>query len=167
MIVWIISIYAIGFILRLQLGWWQTAHAWGRNQGLGSHLPSPQVMRTNRKMLYILKSYCRRVSNLIAWWDKDFTPMKPFPLVVVVILFPEEYNIIHSIHTIFQQFHKCIPLAVAREALWLIELTTAILIMIQLKGSRVLEEIYFSPDVSSTLHSKYEWFNTSESNICL
>ena len=44
--------------------------------------------------------------------------------VVVVILFPEEYNIIHSIHTTFQQFHKCIPLAVAREALWLIELTT-------------------------------------------
>ena len=52
--------------------------------------------------------------------------------VVVVILFPEEYNIIHSIHTTVQQFHKCIPLAVAREALWLIELTTAILTMIQL-----------------------------------
>ena len=34
-------------------------------------------------------------------------------LVVVVILFPEEYNIIHSIHTTFQQLHKCIPLAVA------------------------------------------------------
>ena len=27
--------------------------------------------------------------------------------------------------------------------------------------------IFIFPDVSSTLHSKYEWFNTSESNICL
>ena len=53
-------------------------------------------------------------------------------LLVVVILFPEEYNMIHSIHTTFQPFHKCIPLAVAREALWLIELTTAILTMKQL-----------------------------------
>ena len=26
---------------------------------------------------------------------------------------------------------------------------------------------FIFPDVSSTLHSKYEWFNTSESNICL
>ena len=34
-------------------------------------------------------------------------------VVVVVILFPEEYNIIHFIHTTVQQFHKCIPLAVA------------------------------------------------------
>ena len=32
---------------------------------------------------------------------------------------------IHSILTAFQQFHKCIPLAVAREAQWHIELTTA------------------------------------------
>ena len=53
-------------------------------------------------------------------------------VVVVAILFPEEYNMIHSIHTTFQQFHKCIPLAAAREALWLIELTTAVLTMIQL-----------------------------------
>ena len=60
-----------------------------------------------------------------------------YKIVVVVFLFPEEYNMIHSIHTTFQQFHKCIPLAVAREAEWLIELTTAILIMIQLYGSRV------------------------------
>ena len=30
---------------------------------------------------------------------------------------------IHSIHTTFQQFHKWIHLAVAREAQWLIELT--------------------------------------------
>ena len=44
--------------------------------------------------------------------------------LVVVILFAEEYNMIHSIHTTFQQFHKCIPLAVAREAQLLIELTT-------------------------------------------
>ena len=34
--------------------------------------------------------------------------------VVVVILFPEEYNTIHSIHTTFQQFHKCIPLEYVR-----------------------------------------------------
>ena len=27
--------------------------------------------------------------------------------------------------------------------------------------------IFIFPDVSSTLHSKCEWFNTSESNICL
>ena len=46
-------------------------------------------------------------------------------VVVVVILFPEEDSMIHSIHTTFQQFRKCIPLAVAREAPWLIELTTA------------------------------------------
>ena len=46
--------------------------------------------------------------------------------VVVVISFPEEYNMIHSIHTTFQQFHKCILLVVAREALWLIELTTVV-----------------------------------------
>ena len=32
---------------------------------------------------------------------------------------------IHSIHTTFQQFHKCIPLAVAREEQWHIELTPA------------------------------------------
>ena len=35
----------------------------------------------------------------------------------VVILFPEEYNRTHSICTTFKKsFHKCIPLAVAREA---------------------------------------------------
>ena len=45
--------------------------------------------------------------------------------IVVVILFPEEYNMTHSIRTTFQQFHKCIPLAVASEAQWLIELTTS------------------------------------------
>ena len=33
-------------------------------------------------------------------------------VAVVVILFPEEYNVIHSVHTTFHQFHKCIPLAV-------------------------------------------------------
>ena len=55
-------------------------------------------------------------------------------VVVVVILFPKEYNMMHSIRTTFQQFHKCIPLAVAREAQWLIELTTAILTMIQLSS---------------------------------
>ena len=44
--------------------------------------------------------------------------------LVVVILFPKEYNMIHSIRTTFQQFHKCIPTAVAREVQWLIELTT-------------------------------------------
>ena len=38
-------------------------------------------------------------------------------IVVVVILFPEEYNRTHSICTTFiKSFHKCIPLAVAREA---------------------------------------------------
>ena len=38
-------------------------------------------------------------------------------LVVVVILFPEEYNRTHSICTTFiKSFHKRIPLAVAREA---------------------------------------------------
>ena len=38
-------------------------------------------------------------------------------VVVVVILFPEEYNRTHSICTAFiKSFHKCIPLAVAREA---------------------------------------------------
>ena len=45
-------------------------------------------------------------------------------LVVVVLLFPEEYNMIHSIITTFQQFHKCIPLTIAREAQGLIELYT-------------------------------------------
>ena len=46
-------------------------------------------------------------------------------VLVVVILFPEDYNMIHSICTTFQQFHKCIPRAVAREAQWLNELTTS------------------------------------------
>ena len=37
--------------------------------------------------------------------------------LVVVILFPEEYNRTHSICTAFiKSFHKCIPLAVTREA---------------------------------------------------
>ena len=37
--------------------------------------------------------------------------------LVVVILFPEEYNRTHSICTTFKKsIHKCIPLAVAREA---------------------------------------------------
>ena len=35
---------------------------------------------------------------------------------VVVIIFPDEYDMIHSIHTTFQQFHKCIPLEVARKS---------------------------------------------------
>ena len=35
--------------------------------------------------------------------------------IVVVILFPDEYNMIHSIHTKFQQFHKCIHLVVAEK----------------------------------------------------
>ena len=70
--------------------------------------------------------------------------------VVVVILFPEEYtkhmhNINHN-----SNFTKCIPLAVAREAQRLIELTTASLLF---------------PDVSSTLYSQYEWFNICESHI--
>ena len=38
-------------------------------------------------------------------------------VVVVVILFPEEYNITHSIGTTcIKSFHKSIPVAVAREA---------------------------------------------------
>ena len=63
-----------------------------------------------------------------------YTMSVPISVVVVavVILFPEEYNIIHSKHTKFQQFHKCFPLEVAREALRLIELKIAILTMIQL-----------------------------------
>ena len=36
--------------------------------------------------------------------------------VVVVILIPEEYNMMYSNRTILQQFHKCIHLAVARDA---------------------------------------------------
>ena len=63
--------------------------------------------------------------SLLLCWELICTRITYPPLVVVVILFPEEYNIIHSIHTTVQQFHKCIPLAVAREALWLIELTTS------------------------------------------
>ena len=44
-------------------------------------------------------------------------PRFPAQVVVVGILFPEEYNRTHSICTTFiKSFHKCIPRAVAREA---------------------------------------------------
>ena len=91
-----------------------------------------------------------------------------FFLVVVVIFFSEEYNRTHSTCTTFlQSFHKCIPLAVAREA----EAHRAgnrYLTMIQLEGSRVLGGyILLFPDMSSTLHSQNEWFNISGSDIYL
>ena len=64
---------------------------------------------------------------------ENFLSLKAYRIrSLVVIIFPEEYNMIHSTRTTFQQFHKCIPLSVAREAQWLTELTTAILTMIQL-----------------------------------
>ena len=90
------------------------------------------------------------------------------PYVVVVILFPEEYNMIHSIHTTFQQFHKCIPggcqrSSVAHRADNRYSNNDTVVGKQDARGN-----IFFIfPDVSSTLHSKYEWFNTSESNICL
>ena len=94
-------------------------------------------------------------------------------MIVVVILFPEEYNRTHSICTKFRKsFHKCIPLAVAREA----------------KAHRA-DNRYFNndtaggkqdargggggggillfPDVPSTLHSQNEWFNINGSDIYL
>ena len=61
--------------------------------------------------------------------------------ILVVILFPEECNMIHSIHTTFQQFHKCIPLVVARETLWLIELTTAFVYLYQSSGSSLFRAV--------------------------
>ena len=56
-------------------------------------------------------------------------------------MFPEECNMIHSIHTTFQQFHKCIPLVVARETLWLIELTTAFVYLYQSSGSSLFRAV--------------------------
>ena len=86
----------------------------------------------------------------------------------LVILFPEEYNRTHSICTTFiKSFHKCIPLAVAREA----EAHRA--------DNRYFNndtaggkqgakgDILLFPDVSSTLHSQNEWFNISGSDIYL
>ena len=62
---------------------------------------------------------------------------------VVVILFPEEYNITHSICTTFKNhFINVFPWQLP-EKLRLIELTTAISTMIQLEGSRVLGGIFY------------------------
>ena len=64
-------------------------------------------------------------------------------LVVEVILSPEEYNSTHSICTTYLQlFHKCMPLAVAREA----EAHRADnreLTVMQREGSRVLGGIFY------------------------
>ena len=88
--------------------------------------------------------------------------------IVVVILFPEEYNITHSICTTFKKsFHKCIPLAVAREA----EAHRADNRYFNndtaggKQGAR--GDILLFPDVSSTLHSQNEWFNINGSDIYL
>ena len=81
-------------------------------------------------------------------------------LQLVVILFPEEYSRTHSICTTFMEsFHKCIPLAVAREA----EAHRADNRYFNndtaggKQGAR--GDILLFPDVSSTLHSQNEWFN--------
>ena len=66
-------------------------------------------------------------------------------LAVVVISFPEEYSRTHSKYTtLLKSFHKCFPLAVAREA----EAHRAdnrYLTIIQLEGSRVLGEYFIVP----------------------
>ena len=93
---------------------------------------------------------------------------RPSLFLVVVILFPEEYNRTHSICIAFiKSFHKCIPLAVAREA----EAHRA--------DNRYFNndtaggkqdargDILLFPDVSSTLHSQNEWFNINGSDIYL
>ena len=89
-------------------------------------------------------------------------------VLVVVILFPEEYNITHSICTTFKKsFHKCIPLAVAREA----EAHRADNRYFNndtaggKQGAR--GDILLFPDVSSTLHYQNEWFNINGSDIYL
>ena len=94
----------------------------------------PVMCRYNHSVWIAEISCCRQMARRNHWWQR-INNYVLWPCVnsgqlvaselVVVILFPVEYNMIHSIHTTFQQFHKCIPLAVAREALWLIELTTA------------------------------------------
>ena len=90
-------------------------------------------------------------------------------LVVVVILFPEEYNRTHSICTTFiKSFHKCIPLAVA----WKAEAHRADNRYFNndpaggKQGARGGDILLF-PDVSSTLHSQNEWFNINGSDIYL
>ena len=92
----------------------------------------------------------------------------PREIVVVVILFPEEYNITHSICTTFKKsFYKCIPLAVAREA----EAHRADNRYFNndtaggKQGAR--GDILLFPDVSSTLHYQNEWFNINGSDIYL
>ena len=89
-------------------------------------------------------------------------------VLIVVILFPEEYNITHSICTTFKKsFHKCIPLAVAREA----EAHRADNRYFNndtaggKQGAR--GDILLFPDVSSTLHYQNEWFNINGSDIYL
>ena len=70
-----------------------------------------EVVLEERDKLYL--GHIRMFNQNGRYWTIDAYAQV---VVEVVILFPEEYNIIHSIHTTFQQFHKCIPLAVAREA---------------------------------------------------
>ena len=86
--------------------------------------------------------------------------------VVVVILFPEEYNRTHSKCTTFlESFNKCIPLTIAREGssswqpLWNNNTAGG------KQSARVNIKLF--PDVSSTLHSQNEWFNISRSDIYL
>ena len=93
---------------------------------------------------------------------------RPSLFLVVVILFPEEYNRTHSICiTFIKSFHKCIPLAVAREA----EAHRADNRYFNndtaggKQGAR--GDILLFPDVSSTLHYQNEWFNINGSDIYL
>ena len=88
--------------------------------------------------------------------------------VVVVISFPEEYNRTHSICTTFiKSFHKCIPLADAREAeaYWADNRYFNNDTARGKQGAR--GDILLFPDVSRTLHSQNEWFNISGSDIYL
>ena len=112
--------------------------------------------------------------NRVVWPDTDISLVSVYEdllletfylWVVVVILSPEEYSTTHSIcKTFLKSFHKCIPLAVAREH----EAHRAdnrYLTIIQLEGSRVIWGYLWFPDVSSTLHSQNEWFDISGSDI--